>query len=92
MTYRVIMWVVWRFEGLVRFFAIARVDAPLTGAFVPLVCEWPLIDYVELFDVSQDMNLKLLGPADARCFTSPAGTTRRRPATFPPGARTGIWN
>jgi hypothetical protein len=43
-----------------RFFAIARLGTPLTGAFIPLVCEWVFVDYVELFDVSQDIDLELL--------------------------------
>jgi hypothetical protein len=59
-AYRIITWVGWQSEAPSRFFAIARVGAPLTGAFVPLICEWAFIDYVELFGVSQDMDLDLL--------------------------------
>ncbi len=59
-TYRVVAWVVRRSDGPARFFAIARVGAPLTGAFVPLTHELAFVDYVELFGVSQDMDLELL--------------------------------
>jgi len=59
-TYRVVPWVVWRSEGLSRFFAIARLGAPLTGAFVPLIPGWAFVDYVDLYGLSQDMDLELL--------------------------------
>lgn len=59
-SYRVVTWVVRRSEGPARFFAIARVGAPLIGAFVPLSHDLALVDYVELFGASQDMDLELL--------------------------------
>ena len=59
-TYRLVTWVVRRPEGPARFFAIARPGAPHTGAFVPLSHDLALVDYVELFGASQDMDLELL--------------------------------
>jgi hypothetical protein len=59
-TYQLVTWVVRRSEDLARFFAIARAGAPLTGAFVPLAHELAFVDYVELFGVSQDVDLELL--------------------------------
>ena len=59
-TYRVVTWVVRRWDGPAQFFAIARLGAPLIGAFVPLASNWAFVDYVELFGVSQDMDLELL--------------------------------
>jgi hypothetical protein len=90
-TYRVITWVVWRSDGPSRFFAIARLGTPITGAFVPLTPDCVLIDYVELFAVSQDMGLELLWAGwRALLYITGRGTIRRRPATCLLGALTGM--
>ena len=59
-TYRLVTWIVQRSQGAWRFFAIARQEAPLTGAFIPLTRDLSFVDYVELYGASRDMDLELL--------------------------------
>jgi hypothetical protein len=85
-TYRVITWFVWRANGPSRFFAIARLGMPLTGAFVPLTDKLAFVDYVELFGASQDMDLELLW-AGWRVLLYLAGRDDQAPPGDLPGWR-----